>query len=113
MRGITSSKRAGWPVDALSATHLKTKAAVSERTSAREQYMDREMKTNAYAVSQIGIIGLPTVCYDARQARRQAVESEREYLLDDEKDMTDQEIWRRLYRQGFRVIPVVIHHSAS
>lgn len=69
------------------------------------------MKVKAYAVGQLGIIGLPTVCYDPRQARRHAVESEREYMLSGEDHLTDQQVWRRLYRQGFRVIPVTIHHS--
>ena len=69
------------------------------------------MKVKAYAIGQLGIIGLPTVCYDPRQARKQAVDSEREYLLADEDHLTDQQLWRRLYRQGFRVIPVTITHS--
>ncbi len=67
------------------------------------------MKTKAYAVSQLGVIGLRTVCYDARQARMQAVYSEREYISDQGKE-TDSQIWRRLYRQGFRVVPVTIEH---
>lgn len=67
------------------------------------------MKVKAYAVSQIGIIGLPTVCYDARQARKQAVESERLHMEDEGMGyQTDQQIWRRMYRQGYRVIPVTI-----
>ncbi len=67
-------------------------------------------KIRAYAVSQLGIIGLPTICYDARQAQKQAVDSEREYISDQGSE-TDGQIWRRLYRQGFRVIPVTISHS--
>lgn len=70
------------------------------------------MKVKAYAVGQLGIIGLPTVCYDARQARRQSIASEREYLsVKENARMTDSQVWQRLYRQGFRVVPVTITHS--
>lgn len=66
------------------------------------------MKTRAYAVSQLGIIGLPTVCYTQRQCREISVQTEREYFPDEVAGMSDSQIWRRLYRQGFRVIPVTI-----
>ena len=70
------------------------------------------IKVKAYAVGQLGIIGLPTVCYDPRQARKQAIASEREYMNpQDNGQMDDAQVWRRLYRQGFRVIPVTIVHS--
>lgn len=69
-------------------------------------------KTPAFAVSQLGIIGLPTVCYTREQARKQAVESERSYMEEDGRGFqTDQQIWRRLYRQGFRVVRVSILHD--
>lgn len=65
------------------------------------------MKTKAFAVSQLGVIGLPTVCCTAKEARKQAVDSEREYLSDQGKE-TDSQIWKRLYGQGYRVVPVTI-----
>lgn len=68
-------------------------------------------KTKAYAVSQIGIIGLPSVCYTPQQARKEAIACEREYMLTEDLTQTDQQIWKRMYRQGFRVVPVIIHHS--
>lgn len=68
------------------------------------------MKTKAYAVSQIGIIGLPTVSYTPKQARQYSIATEREYLtVEENARMTDSQVWRRLYRQGFRVVPVIIH----
>ncbi len=67
------------------------------------------MKTKAFAVAQLDIIGLPSVCYTPEQARKEAVASEREYMTPQENaQMDDTQIWRRMYRQGSRVVPVTI-----
>ena len=68
--------------------------------------MSKQIATKAYAVTQLGIIGLPTICYTANEARKHAVYNEREYISDQSE--TDSQIWRKLYRQGFRVVPVTI-----
>jgi len=70
-----------------------------------------KIKTRAYAVAQLGIIGLPTVAYTPRDARQYSIATEREYLTAEESHMTDSQIWKRLYRHGFRVVPVTIVHE--
>lgn len=76
------------------------------------------MKGNAFSIFNIstGILAVNAVAYSAREVRRQAIEIEREYLLDEEQDLTDQKIWKRLYGYGFRVVPVLVtlvssHHQ--
>jgi hypothetical protein len=57
------------------------------------------------------LITLRTVRYAKHHVRQEAVETERHYLLDEEKHLTDKQLWKRLYGQGYRIIPVEVLHS--
>lgn len=73
------------------------------------------MKGNAFAIfnTSTGILAINSVAYSPREVRRQSVEVEREYLLADEQHLTDQQIWKRLYGYGFRVVPVRVTAVSS
>jgi hypothetical protein len=76
--------------------------------------MSRQIKTYAFAVTQLDIIGLPSVCYTRQQARKEAIASERIYMTAAEnKRLDDRQVWKRMYRHGFRVTPVVILHDSK
>lgn len=68
------------------------------------------MKQRLYGlVDDLGIVTAQSIRHNPRHVRQYAVESEREYLLWDENDSkTDEQIWRRIYRQGFCVVPVLV-----
>jgi hypothetical protein len=68
------------------------------------------MSEKAFAIldRSTGIIAVNSVGYSPALVRKGAVEGEREYLLSGEDHLTDRQIWKRLYRQGWRVIPVRI-----
>ena len=57
------------------------------------------------------LISLRTVRYAKHQVRQEAVETEREYLPADEEHLTDKQLWKRLYGQGYRIITVEVFHS--
>ena len=66
------------------------------------------MKQRAYGlVDDIGLVTVQSIRWNAQGVRQYAIESEREYLLwDENENKTDKQIWRSIYRQGFRVVPV-------
>jgi hypothetical protein len=67
------------------------------------------MTEKAFALNgaSVGTIVLCSIRYSARHVQLYAIETEREYFLEQE-DYSDEQIWRRLYRQGYRVVPVSI-----
>ena len=71
-------------------------------------------KQAAFALqhSRGGII-LPSVRHNADQVRTYAVETEREYALADEDHLTDKQLWKRCYGQGFRVVSVSVSTGSS
>lgn len=57
------------------------------------------------------LISLSSVRHSRPQVRDSAVDTMREYLLAEEAHLTDKQLWKRLYGQGYRVIPVEVLHS--
>jgi len=57
------------------------------------------------------LISLRTVRYAKHQVREEAIETERHYALPGKEMESDSKIWKRLYGQGYRVIPVEVLHS--
>lgn len=67
------------------------------------------MRQNGFVLqhSSGGII-LPSARHNEQQVRDYAVESEREYGQTDCDHLTDNRVWKRVYGQGFRVVPIVV-----
>jgi hypothetical protein len=67
--------------------------------------MSKNRNAFALAHSRGGFI-LPSIRHNEDQVRAYAVEIERMY--DDATRMTDKQLWKRCYGQGFRVVAVVV-----
>lgn len=72
--------------------------------------MKKPFKQYLYGlVDDLGIVTASSIRHNPKAVRQCAIENEREYLLWDENDSkTDKQVWRSIYRQGFRVVPVVV-----
>lgn len=68
------------------------------------------MKAFALRDKDSGHIVLRSIRFTAREVREYAIETDREYALEDE-DISDKALWKRNLREGWRVVPVTVSVS--